>query len=349
MTDFHAIIPAGGAGTRLWPLSREAEPKFLLDPAESGRSLLQQTWDRIEPLTGPSNIHIVSGAAHAAAIHDQLPELQHLIVEPQARDSMPAIALAALLIERNSPGAVVGTFAADHVIDDPENFRVSVQQGISVARAGFLCAIGIPPDHASSAFGYIQAGAAIGIETAPHARHVTRFVEKPDPSTAESFLASGDWTWNAGIYLGEATTILKQLTDYEPGLDDGVRRYVDGDDSWSTLPSVSIDKAIAEPAAANGKLATIPAGFGWSDLGDFTALAELSSGSNEEVLWVDAYGTAVRGAHSGGRARAISVLGIPDVLIVDTGDNLLITTRAYAQRVNELPELWRDRGRSDLI
>lgn len=347
MADFHVIIPAGGSGTRLWPLSRADRPKFLLDPTGHGRTLLQATWDRLVPLTGASNIHVVTGTEHAEAIGHQLPELQNLIIEPDARDSMPAIGLALSHIAGRNPRAVVGTFAADHLIDDPDSLRTAITHGIRIAETERLCTIGITPTHASDAYGYIQTGSPVTIDGAPTAHHVSQFVEKPDASTAQRYLDSGHWLWNAGMYLGTAAGILQLLAAYQPRLYDALRAYTENGGDWSDVPPMAIDYAIAQPAAADGNLMTIPAEFGWKDIGDFAALADIRDTSqlpsDELTLWSDADGLVINTT-----GRAISVLGIADAVVVDTGDNLLITTRSHAQHVKDLPAQWRARGRDDL-
>src|SRR5690625_1812005 len=346
MADFHAIIPAGCSGTRLWPLSRRGRPKFLLDLTGHGRTLLQATWDRLVPLVGTSHIHVVAGAEHADAIGRQLPDLENLLIEPDARDSMPAIGLALAHIMRQDPDAIAGTFAADHSIDDPVSFRTAVTNAVHVAETGSLCTIGVTPTHASGAYGYIQAGSPAGIDGAPTARHVNRFVEKPDANTAESYLTSGDWLWNAGIFIGAAAEILRLLGSYQPGLSDALHAYTADGGDWADIPPIAVDYAIAQPAAADGKLMTIPAEFGWKDIGDFATLADIRTGTFEDdalTLLTDASGLVINNS-----GRAISVLGIDDAVVVDTGDNVLITTRSYAQRVKDLPAQWRARGRDDL-
>lgn len=351
--SFHAIIPAGGAGTRLWPLSRTAKPKFLLDLTGTGRTLIQQTWDRLEPIIGAANIHVVTGPAHAEAISAQLPGLVHLIVEPSPRDSMPAIGLAAALIEREYPGAIVGSFAADHVIADAAQFAADVAQAVQVARSGKVCTIGITPTGPSTAFGYVEAGERLDVGGAPDAVTVTRFVEKPDADTAARYVASGSFAWNAGMFVTSAEVLLGHLAELRPSLYEGLNAIAHAwntagrqdslDKHWPTLEKVAIDHAIAEPVADAGGVGMVPGRFDWSDLGDFAALSELPD-APAEALFLDADGLVI--APDG---KAVSVIGIPGVVVIDTGDALLVTTKEHAQRVKELPSAWRDRGRADLI
>ena len=353
--SFHAVIPAGGAGTRLWPLSRSSNPKFLLDLTGSGRSLIQQTWDRLEPLVGADHIHVVSGAHHAEAIAKQLPGLTHLIVEPAPRDSMPAIGLAAALIERHNPGAIIGSFAADHIINDTEQFASDVAQAVAVARTGKICTIGIEPDEPSTAFGYIEAGESLGLGDAPDARDVVRFVEKPDAETARSYLSSGGFSWNAGMFITSAEVLLGHLAELQPAMYErltAIAEASDADDGqavldreWASIGRIAIDHAIAEPVAERGGVAVVPGRFDWSDLGDFAALSELnkSTGSHEAVF-LDADGLVI--APSG---KGVTVIGIPNVVVIDTGDALLVTTADHAQRVKEAPLAWQERGRDDLV
>src|SRR5664280_992774 len=169
LVGFHAIVPAGGAGTRLWPLSRADHPKFLLDLTGSGRSLIQQTWDRLRPLA--DSVVVVTGAPHAKTVADQLPQLpsEDLLAEPSPRDSAAAIGLATAVIARRHPGAVIGSFAADHVVRDTTAFAAAVAEAVQAARAGFVVTLGIAPDHPATSFGYIQVGEPLDLSGAPSA------------------------------------------------------------------------------------------------------------------------------------------------------------------------------------
>jgi mannose-1-phosphate guanylyltransferase len=182
--DFWAVVPAGGSGTRLWPLSRRSSPKFLHDLTGSGHSLLQDTARRLTPLCG-DRLLVVTGVLHADAVREQLPDLaeENLFREPAPRDSTPAIALAAAVLERRDPGAVLGSFAADHVIGSTERFRACVREAVAVARTGALVTLGIRPTYPATGFGYIEVGEPWRVPGAPSAHRVSSFVEKPDRAT----------------------------------------------------------------------------------------------------------------------------------------------------------------------
>jgi len=361
---FHAIVPAGGAGTRLWPLSRQTRPKFLLDLTGSGRSLLQQTWDRLVPLTGPEGITVVTGQAHAAAVAGQLPELDRagLLAEPSPRDSAAAICLAAAVIGRRHPEAVVGSFAADHVIRDAAAFHAAVAEAAAVAAEGDIVTLGIQPDHPATSFGYIRMGERLHVAGAPSAHRVERFVEKPDADTAGKYLAEGGYRWNAGMFVARTDVLLAELERSRPSLHAGLAELAAAWDTaerdavlhavWPGLDKVAIDYAIAEPAADAGRVAVVPAALDWDDVGDWASLAALLPsttgmrvlGDDQHLLIRDAEGVAV--PESG---RLIAVLGLEDVVVVDTPDALLVTTRRRAQDVKSLVDALRTLNRDELL
>lgn len=352
LESFHAIIPAGGAGTRLWPLSRADRPKFLLDLTGSGRSLIQETWDRLRTFVPADQIHVVTGPAHAASVQEQLPDLTGLFVEPSPRDSMPAIGLAASVIGRRQPGAVVGSFAADQVIGDTAAFGEAVREAVAVADAGLIATIGIEPRGPSTAFGYIESGDPLIVPGADTARAVIQFVEKPDVTTAEHYVRSGSFSWNAGMFVGRTEILLGHLARLQPhlhaGLDrialswDSPERQIELEASWATLTPIAIDHAIAEPVSLEGGIAVVPGAFGWDDIGDFAALHALNLPS-ADVVWIDSSGLAR--AEDG---TAIAVVGIRDAVVVRTVDALLVTTFEHAQRVKDVPAWLRREGRDDL-
>jgi mannose-1-phosphate guanylyltransferase len=356
---FWAVIPAGGAGTRLWPLSRASSPKFLHDLTGTGRSLLQSTWDRLTPLTG-DNVMVVTGVLHEDAVRAQLPGLAtaNLLAEPSPRDSMAAIGLAAAVLERRDPGAVIGSFAADHVIGDAEAFRACVREAVAVARQDYVVTIGIEPTHPATGFGYIHVGDALQVEGAPRALAVREFVEKPDAATAGAWLATGEYRWNAGMFVVRASVLLDLLATYQPELASGLRLLAAEpdrlDEMWPVLTKIAIDHAVAEPAAADGRVAVVPGDFGWDDVGDFSSLGSLVAdtadvpglkvlGPRDHVVVNDARGLVVPGS-----GRTVAVLGLDDIVVVDTPDAVLVTTRARAQEVKSLVDELKGRGRTDL-
>ena len=356
---FWSVIPAGGSGTRLWPLSRASSPKFLHDLTGSGRSLLQGTVDRLEPLCG-ERLMVVTGVNHAEAVREQLPELgdDDLLVEPSPRESMPAIGLAAAIIEQRNPDAVLGSFAADHVIGDDDAFRACVSEAVEVARTGALVTIGITPKHPSTGFGYIETGEPLDVAGAPRAHGVTAFVEKPDPLTAEEYVRSGDYRWNAGMFVVKASVLLDMLEHYQPLLAKYVRQIAANPwrlpELWPRLTKIPIDNALAEPAAVDGKVAVIPGDFPWDDVGDFASLASLLVesadapgvkvlGESELVVMQDA--TGVVAPRSG---RTVVALGVDDVVVVDTQDAVLVTNREHAQDVKKIVAQLKLTGREDL-
>jgi mannose-1-phosphate guanylyltransferase len=348
-----AVVPAGGAGTRLWPLSRARTPKFLLDLTDNGRTLIQATVDRLEPLVG-ERVVVVTGAAHERAVRRQLPHVARVLAEPSPRDSMAAIGLAAAELELRDPGALIGSFAADHLITDEESFAGSVREAAALANDGWLATIGIEPSAPATGFGYIRAGQAM--PGFPTARAVLEFVEKPDAARAKAYVASGEYRWNAGMFLARASVLLDLLAEQHPDLAAGLRSIAAEPSTlearWPGLTRIAIDHAVAEPAAAAGKVAVVPGPFGWEDVGDFAALATLTPaddtgvrvlGDRSLVVTADASGLVMP---SGG--RTVAVVGLEDVVVVDTGDAVLVTTYDRAQEVKAVVDELRRRGRTDL-
>ena len=354
---FWGVVPAGGAGTRLWPLSRAGSPKFLLDLTGTGRTLIQGTLDRLGPLTG-DRVLVVTGAAHRDAVTAQLPELDpdSVVAEPSARDSMAAIGLAAALLERRDPEAVMGSFAADHVITEPGVFRETVRLAVEVARDDWLVTIGIDPVTPSPAFGYVHLGD--DLPGHPGASRVRAFVEKPSVHMAREYLASGEYRWNAGMFVVRPTVLLDLLADGDPGFAANLRAIAADpgrlEELWPTLPKIAVDHAVAEPAADAGRVAVVPASFGWDDVGDFDSLAELLGatgdravpvvlGDEGQVRVVHGTGLVVPGS-----GRMVAVIGIDDVVVVDTPDAVLVTTRSRAQEVKHVVAALKESGREDL-
>lgn len=355
---FWAVVPAGGAGTRLWPLSRSSSPKFLHDLTGHGRTLLEQTHDRLGPLV-EDRFLVVTGRAHEQAVRAQLPDLRTgaVIVEPSARDSMAAIGLAAAVLELRAKEAgqdlVMGSFAADHVIADPTAFHRTVAQAVAAAREDWLVTIGIEPTFPSSAFGYIRQGE--GLPGHEHARLVDAFVEKPSVSMAEEYLRTGHYRWNAGMFVVRPGVLLDLLAAQDPSFASRLRELAAAperlDELWPTLPKIAIDHAVAEPAAAAGRVATVPGNFGWDDVGDFDSMAGLLGdaekcnvlGDPDLVLALESTGLVVPGS-----GRVVAVIGLDDVIVVDTPDGLLVASRERAQEVKAVVAELKEQGRHHL-
>ncbi len=352
-----AVIPAGGAGTRLWPVSRADAPKFLHDLTGSGRSLLQATYDRVVPLVG-DRVVVVTGEAHRAAVAAQLPGLpgEALLAEPSPRDSMAAIGLAAAVVERRDPDAVVGSFAADHVIADTDAFEAAVTRAVAAARDGWLVTLGIAPTTPSTAFGYVRLGGPLAGRDGVHA--ASAFVEKPGADVARGYLDDGGYRWNAGIFVARPGVLLDLLAEQDPPFASALRQIAAEParlaELWPGLPRIALDHAVAEPAAAAGRVAVVAADLGWDDVGDFDALAGLLEhdrtdltvlGDEDLVRAVAASGLVV--PRSG---RVVAVVGLDDVVVVDTPEALLVTSRAHAQQVRDVVAgLGEPGGRSDLL
>ena len=372
MSDLHVIIPAGGAGTRLWPLSRRRRPKFLLDLAGTGRTLLQGTVDRLEE--SASSVSIVTGQAHRDGVLAQLPEFassdnRTLLIEPSGRDSMAAIGLAAYVVrERFGDDAIVGSFAADHLIARPELLRSAVETAIGAARAGYVVTIGLTPTEASTAYGYIAPGPALAdgsgeADAERGARRVAEFVEKPDADTAARYVAAG-YLWNAGMFIVSAGVLASHLArllpDMHARLETIARAWGTPEfdevlaDNWPHLTKIAIDHAIAEPVAADGGVAVVPADaeLGWTDLGDFEALTGIvaEAGNLGEALRVESDGAAVFGSLAqDGEGPLVALVGVPDVAVALTPDAILVTRRDRAQSVKAVVDELADLGRSDLL
>lgn len=362
---FIAVIPAGGVGTRLWPLSRAAAPKFLHDLTGSGSTLLRATYDRLQPLAG-SRVLVVTGKAHRDAVCRQLPEVQDsdLVLESEPKDSAAAIGLAAAILHERDPDTIMGSFAADQVISPDNLFQQAVREAIHTAAAGKIVTIGIKPTHPSTGFGYIRSGQQLHVEGAPSALDVVEFVEKPDEEVAQQYVDSGNYVWNAGMFVAPVALLLKHLEANQPELFRGLQEIAQAWDTpardevtarvWPTLPKIAIDYAVAEPAAEAGDVAVVPGSFRWDDVGDFASVGRLNSAKEVDDVTVLGEGARVFTENSSGvvvtdTKRVIALIGIQDVVIVDTPDALLVTTMANSQRVKAAVDALKASGDTDVL
>ena len=353
------LIPAGGSGTRLWPASRKNWPKFLL-PLPGPSSMLQATWQRLAPLTTPEQTFVITGKAHVQAVREQLPMLppDHVITEPEPRGTGPAIGLGAFLIARHDSTAIMGSFAADHYVADPATFAKAVRAAIAAAEQGYLTTIGIPPRYPETGYGYIHLGEPLFEQNGLRVFRGRGFKEKPDLATARAFVESGEYVWNASMFLWRVDIFLEHLRALLPEVAETLAQITAVWDTpereavlaelWPRLPDVTIDTGIMERAEA---IAVVPAEFGWADIGDWHGLAQLLAehdGANITVncehVGVDTHATLMYG-----RKRLVVTLGIENLIIVDTDDVLLVCDRSRAQEVRAIVQELKRQGRTDIL
>jgi mannose-1-phosphate guanylyltransferase len=354
-----AVIPAGGAGTRLWPMSRAARPKFLL-PLRGSRSLLQETAQRLAPIAPPARTLVVCGPGHAAAVARQLPNLPdaNVLVEPAPKGSGPAIGLATALIARYDPDAMMGSFAADHDVRDEGAFERAVAAAVAGAGAGWLVAIGLTPSRPETGYGYIERTDEVVVTSeAGTAYRAACFVEKPDRARAEAYVASGRFLWNASMFVWRARMLLEEIARLEPVLYAGLievaqawgtpRQDAVTAEVWARLPASTIDEGVMERAR---RVAVVPAEMGWSDIGDWHVLGQLGE--------PDAAGNSLQGdvvpvattnsAAWSETGRLIAMVGLDNIVVVDTEDALLVADRSRTQEVRQVVDLLKARRREEL-
>ena len=351
--NFHPVILAGGRGTRFWPLSRKKRAKQLL-ALDGKQTMIQQTISRLLPLASPKQFWIITNDDLRSAILKQLPKLPkpQVLAEPVGRNTAPAIGLAAFLLLREDPEAVIGMFPSDHVIADEKKYRSTIARGVEIAAAGeSIVVLGIKPNRAETGYGYIEVGSSSGSD----ALRVRRFTEKPDPGKASAFVAAGNYFWNSGMFLWSAHTLANALREHLPKaariLEEiasvfGTRRFADTFRRlYPKCENISVDYAVLEPRSAKGEQAgnifCLPADFGWNDLGSWTALHEHHSAKSSpaEGNLIHCAGSFVLNA-SGNYVYApgkfVATVGVSDLVVVETEDALLITTRHHAQDVGKV-------------
>ncbi|MEW5738474.1 MAG: mannose-1-phosphate guanylyltransferase [Myxococcota bacterium] len=338
------VIMAGGSGTRFWPLSRAAKPKQFLALATK-RPLITETLARVAGVAGVKDTFVVCGAAHAKAVQQALPKLPkaNVLVEPVARNTAPAIALATAHVARYSPEGVVVVLPSDQHVANVGAFEASLAHAVDVARGGHIVTLGIRPTRPETGYGYIRLGEALSST----ARKVAAFVEKPDRPTAESYLVSGEYLWNAGLFVFRADVMLKAFAQHLPELSarlDVIRAALGTKKEkavvtreFPKLPSISIDYGVAEKAE---NIAVVPSDCGWSDVGSFNALPEVrptdAAGNVTEgklPLVIDSEGCVVWGGE-----RPVAVVGMKDVVVVDAGDAVLVLPKEKSQDVRKVVE-----------
>ncbi len=346
--NLYGIILAGGGGTRLWPLSRQHRPKPLLNLLGE-QSMLQETVARLDPLITPDRLFIAVNAVHAPEVARQVPNLPmaHIVVEPVARETGPAFGLAAIHIAHRDPEATIASFHADHVVLRPDCLRDAVALAAEAAQEGAIVTIGIRPTYAATGYGYIELADEIGAGHGHVVREAVRFVEKPKQEMAERYVATGNFVWNAGLFICKVQTLLSAFAEHLPETYAGLMRIKEaiGTDRYvetleavfPTLQKISIDVGIMEKFHP---LRTVPCDPGWNDVGDWDTLASLMEGDADGNVAIGARHLAIETKRTlvHGRDRLIATVGVEDLVIVDTEDAVLVLPRSRAQDVKKLVE-----------
>ena len=359
---YYAVIMAGGGGTRLWPLSRQARPKQMLELFNQ-RSMFQSAVDRLAGLFPPDRIFVVTVESQAGDLQKQIPEipLENYLLEPFPRGTASVVGLAAAALSKRDPQAVMAVLTSDHYIGNAARFHELLQAAHDVARTGYLVTLGINPTYPSTGYGYIQMAEAIGVFRGQQAFRVARFKEKPDQQTAEVLLKSGDHAWNSGMFVWGVAQIMDEMQRQMPDLFTGARRIQEAfgtdrqeqvvQDVWTGLVSETIDYGIMEGAE---KVAILPAhGLGWSDIGSWDSLLDILPADSEgnivgesDHLGLDTRNTMV---YDTKREQLIVTLGLEDVIIVNTGDVLLVCHKDHAQRVRDIVKRLKTDQRENLL
>jgi mannose-1-phosphate guanylyltransferase len=352
-SNFYPVILAGGRGTRFWPLSRKKRAKQLL-ALDGKQTMIQQTVTRLLPLALPKQFWVITNNDLRPAILNQLPKLpsSRILAEPLGRNTAPAIGLAAFILLREHPEAVIGMFPSDHVIAEEDNYRATIERGAEIAAAGEnIVVLGIRPSRAETGYGYIEAGSLFKGDSL----RVRRFTEKPNAEKAATFVAAGNYFWNSGMFLWSAGTLTNALREHLPHtaalLEEiaatfGTKKFASTFRRlYTKCENISVDYAVLEPRSAKGEQAgrifCLPADFGWNDLGSWTALHEHQSAKS-----IPPEGNIIHGAgvfmlnaqrnyvHAPG--KFVAAVGVSDLVVVETEDALLITTLRHAQDVGKV-------------
>lgn len=359
---YYAVIMAGGGGTRLWPLSRRARPKQML-AILGGDTLFQATVARLQGLFAPEQIFVVTVEDQAAALQQQAPQVPpaNYLLEPAPRGTASVVGLAAVALKQRDPEAVMAVLPSDHFVRNVGRFQQLLRAAYEVAQEGFLATLGITPTYPATGYGYIQRGESLGTYEGLEAYRVRRFKEKPPREQAEAMLAQGGHSWNSGMFVWRVETILAEIQRQMPGLYEGLleierawatpQREQVIQKVWPGLEIQTVDYGVMEGAR---QVAVIPAGgVGWSDVGSWESLFEILTPDEAgnlnfggKHISLDSEGVLVYTNDLVGSEveRLIVTIGVRDLIVVDTGDVMLICSREQAQRVREVVRQLRDQG-----
>ena len=371
---FAAVVLAGGSGTRFWPRSRRTRAKQVLQ-LDGERTMIQQTVARLEDAVPGHDVWVITNDFLYKTIEEQLPavSVDHILREPEARNTAPACALAAFLLLRDDPDAVIGIFPSDHTIGNIARFHMILRAGIKLAASGpRMVVLGVPPTRPETGYGYIELGEAtqsmtVGGEAIP-VRRVRRFTEKPDTAHAKKFVRSGRYVWNSGMFLWSAKTLADSIREHSPKMAPLLEKIAA---AWGTpkfegvfaalypqCESISIDYAVLEPRSAKGEVESelycLPADFAWNDLGSWAALHEFVSDCKETqnsnvIEALHSVQINSSGCYVYAPNKTIALVGVKDLVVVETDDATLITTRDGSQDVGKVVAELKNSGRLDLI
>ncbi len=347
MEHYYAMIMAGGGGTRLWPMSRQDTPKQLL-PLVEDASMFKTSVERLAPLFDPEHIFVVTGRKFVDMLREHAPGIpaQNFIVEPYGKNTAPAAALGVTFIQKRDPQATIAILTADHHISKKEEFRQVLAAAYELAQKGYIATLGISPSYPATGFGYIQQGEELDKINNFTAYHAIGFTEKPNAFTATSFLASGEYTWNSGMFIWKAEQAMAEFKRQQPAMYEsfvelasaiGTREFdAKLEEVWDGLKDISIDYAVMENAE---KMAVFPVDIGWNDVGSWVSMFE--------VLKLDKFGNAFKGRQPGSLTldtkntlvysdKLVVTIGIEDIIVIETPDALMICHKDRSQDVKEV-------------
>jgi len=365
---FAPVILAGGSGTRFWPRSRQARAKQVL-ALDGERTMIQKTLDRLRPLARPEDVWVITNSLLDETIAQQLPEVprENILSEPAARNTAPACALAAFLLEPNTPDAVIGIFPSDHVINNDERFVEVLRAAVELAASGEkIVVLGVPATRPETGYGYIEQGEVVREGSVP-VRRVKRFTEKPNLQRAEEFLAAGNYAWNGGIFLWTARTLANAIREHCPAMAPLLEKIAATHGTpefeqvfaelYPQCENISIDYAVLEPRSAKGETKSeiycLPADFAWNDIGCWGSLHEhLTEGTMQNKIdATDPVHCTIDSERNYVYApgKVVALVGVNDLVVVDTGDCLLITARERSQDVGKVVSELKKCGRQGLV